>query len=321
MNQSDRSKEMRPIVVVGSINMDLVSIAPRIPAAGETLLGSGFQMHPGGKGANQAVAVARLGYPVQMIGKLGSDLFGERLRTHLQNVGVDVAGVETVEGSSGIAAITVASTGENCIVVTPGANAAVSPEYVEQHLPLLRSAGMVLAQLEIPLESVERLAELCSQQQVPLMLDPAPARALSPSLLRRVRWFTPNETEAKFYVPSGRGNPDTNHSDARVLHETARALLAQGPVGVLLKLGARGAYLADGDLEQEVKAAAVEAIDTTAAGDAFNGAFAVGMMLGKSPVESVRFAVAAASISVTRVGAQPSMPTFAEVSKMLADGR
>ncbi|MEO6966183.1 MAG: ribokinase, partial [Acidobacteriaceae bacterium] len=181
----NRSKEIRPIVVVGSINMDLVSIAPRTPAAGETLLGSSFQMHPGGKGANQAVAVARLGYPVQLIGKLGSDMFGERLRTHLQNVGVGVAGVETVDGPSGIAAITVASTGENCIVVTPAANAAVSPEYVEQHLPLIRSAGMVLAQLEIPLESVERLAEICSQEQIPLMLDPAPARALSANLLSR----------------------------------------------------------------------------------------------------------------------------------------
>jgi len=304
--------------------MDLVSIAPRIPAAGETLLGSSFQMHPGGKGANQAVAVARLGYPVQLIGKLGSDMFGERLRTHLQNVGVGVAGVETVDGPSGIAAITVASTGDNCIVVTPGANAAVSPEYVQQHLPLIRSAGMVLAQLEIPLESVERLAEICSQEQIPLMLDPAPARALSGHLLRRVRWFTPNETEAKFYVhfhqndAVHRNDTDSDASDARVLQETTRSLLAQGPAGILLKLGARGAYLAVGDIELEVKAMAVEVLDTTAAGDAFNGAFAVGLMLGKSLEESARFAVTAASISVTRVGAQPSMPTFAEVSGLLA---
>lgn len=301
--------------------MDLVSMAPRIPAAGETLLGSSFQMHPGGKGANQAVAVARLGYPVQMIGKLGSDLFGTQLRTHLQDVGVDVEGVETSDVPSGIAAITVASTGDNCIVVTAGANAAVSPEYVERHLPLIRNAGMVLAQLEIPLESVERLAEICSDEQVPLMLDPAPARTLSAGLLSRIRWLTPNETEAKFYVPFHQKGPDTNASDTRMLHEMARSLLAEGPSGILLKLGARGAYLATGDMAWQVQAMPVEAIDTTAAGDAFNGAFAVGLMMGKSPVESAQFAVTAASISVTRVGAQPSMPTFAEVSKMLADER
>ncbi|MEO6964543.1 MAG: PfkB family carbohydrate kinase, partial [Acidobacteriaceae bacterium] len=189
-----------------------------------------------------------------------------------------------------------------------------------------------LAQLEIPLESVERLAEICSQEQIPLMLDPAPARALSANLLSRVRWFTPNETEAKFYVSSGRNESahqnDAVHrndasskaSDVRVLQETARSLLSQGPAGILLKLGARGAYLAAGDIEREVKAMPVEVLDTTAAGDAFNGAFAVGLMLGKSLEESARFAVTAASISVTRVGAQPSMPTFAEVSSLFGSG-
>ena len=202
------ARTVRPIVVVGSINMDLVSAAPRIPMAGETLLGSGFQMHPGGKGANQAVAVGRLGYPVEMIGMVGSDLFGEQMRLHLQNAGVGVAAVKTVEGATGIAAITVASSGENCIVVTPGANTAMTPEYVEQHRSLIRDAGMVLAQLEIPLEAVERLAEICAETGVPLMLDPAPAQALAATLLQRVRWFTPNETEADFYVPhSGSRQP------------------------------------------------------------------------------------------------------------------
>ncbi len=196
----DILNQMRPIVVVGSINMDLVSTAGRIPIAGETLLGSGFQMHPGGKGANQAVAVARLGYPVQMIGKVGSDLFGEQLRAHLQDAGVGLTAVETVEGSSGLASITVSSTGENCIVVIPGANAVVSPEYIEQYRSLIQNAGLVLTQLEIPVESVERLAELCTEEGVPLMLDPAPAQALSSDLLKRIRWFTPNETEAAFYA-------------------------------------------------------------------------------------------------------------------------
>ncbi|HVC89305.1 MAG TPA: ribokinase [Acidobacteriaceae bacterium] len=317
----NRSKTMRPIVVVGSINMDLVSTVSRIPAGGETLLGSGFQMYSGGKGANQAVAVARLSYPVEMIGKLGSDLFGERLRAQLQSAGVGMAGVETVEGSSGIAAITVAATGENSIVVTQGANAAVSPLYVEQHRSLIRSAGLVLAQLEIPIESVERLAELCFQERVPLMLDPAPAQALPPSLLRRIRWLTPNETEADFYVGRVADDLGQGSVDARVLRETARSLLAQGPGGIILKLGPRGAYLAADGVEQLLHAMPVEAVDTTAAGDALNGAFAVGLMLGKSALESARFAVAAASVSVTRAGAQPSMPTFAEVSRMLDGGR
>ncbi len=313
----DRLRTMRPVVVVGSINTDLVSTAVRIPAAGETLLGSDFQLHSGGKGANQAVAAARLGYPVELIGKLGSDLFGDRLRAQLESAGVGMNGVETVEGPSGVAAITVASTGENSIVVTPGANATVSPEYVERHRSAIRNAGMVLAQLEIPVESVEWLAELCFQEGVPLMLDPAPARVLSPRLLQRIQWFTPNETEAKFYVGQRAEDPSSERSSAGVLRETAHNLLAQGPAGIILKLGPRGAYLATPEVEQHLHAMPVDAVDTTAAGDALNGAFAVGLMMGKSALESARFAVTAASISVTRVGAQPSMPTLNEVSKLL----
>jgi ribokinase len=318
----DTVKSMRPIVVVGSINMDLVSAAPRIPMAGETLLGSGFQMHPGGKGANQAVAVSRLDYPVEMVGMVGSDLFGEQLRLHLHSAGVGVAAVKTVEGPTGIAAITVAANGENCIVVTPGANAAMSPEYLEQHRSLICKAGMVLAQLEIPVESVERLAEICDEADVPLMLDPAPAQALSPTLLQRVRWITPNETEAEFYanLPSGGGFAGVHSPDgpgAAALQQTARAVLAQGSRNVILKLGARGAYIVSDVVAQQVAAPRVEVIDTTAAGDALNGAFAVAMMLGKTPLESMQFAVAAASISVTRSGAQPSMPTVGEVSQAL----
>jgi ribokinase len=318
----DRAKEVRPIVVVGSINMDLVSAAPRIPAAGETLLGSGFQMHPGGKGANQAVAVGRLGYPVEMIGMVGSDLFGEQMRLHLRSAGVGLAGVQTVEGPTGIAAITVAGNGENCIVVTPGANAEVSPEYVEQRRNLIRNAGMVLAQLEIPIESVERLAEICAETGVPLMLDPAPARALSPNLLQRVRWFSPNETEAEFYLAHASGpqsgeTQSSNGSGDAALQQTAASILKQGPQGVILKRGSRGAYLVSDGIAQAVKAPSVDVVDTTAAGDALNGAFAVAMMLRKSPLESVQFAVTAASISVTRAGAQPSMPTMDEVAQML----
>ena len=185
---------------------------------------------------------------------------------------------------------------------------------------------MVLAQLEIPIASVERLAEICAETGVPLMLDPAPAQALSPNLLKRIRWFTPNETEADFYANRGMAKQSSvghrsDGSDAMGLSETARSVLAQGPAGIIFKLGSRGAYLASDRVEQQLNALAVGVVDTTAAGDALNGAFAVGMMLGKSPMESARFAVAAASISVTRLGAQPSMPTMAEVSRMLEHSR
>lgn len=302
----------KPIVVVGSINLDLVAITARIPAVGETVLGREFQMHPGGKGANQAVAVARLGYPVQMIGKIGSDALGDPLWGHLQKEGVGLEGVQRSDGASGVAMIVVSADGENCIVVTPGANAEVTPEYVDSHRDLIRNAGLVLTQLEIPLDTVEHVADLCFQYQVPLILDPAPAQALPPSLLKRVRWFTPNETEAAFYAPNGLAVNDEATSRTR-----ARRLLSQGPEGVLLKMGARGLYLATDAIDEQLDAIPVKVVDTTAAGDSFNGAFAVGLLLGRSPKESVRFAAAAAALSVTRAGAQPSMPHLQEVEQML----
>ena len=300
----------KPIVVVGSINLDLVAITARIPAVGETVLGREFQMHSGGKGANQAVAVARLGYPVQMIGKIGSDALGDPLWGHLQKEGVGLEGVQRSDGASGVAMIVVSADGENCIVVTPGANAEVTPEYVDSHRDLIRNAGLVLTQLEIPLDTVEHVADLCLQYQVPLILDPAPAQALPPSLLKCVRWFTPNETEAAFYAPNGLAI-----NDEAALR--ARRLLTLGPEGVLLKMGARGAYLATDAIDEQLDAIPVKVVDTTAAGDAFNGAFAVGLLLGRSPKESVRFAAAAAALSVTRAGAQPSMPHLQEVEQML----
>jgi len=302
----------KPIVVVGSINLDLVAHADHIPAAGETIHGSGFEMHPGGKGANQAVAVARLGYPVQMIGKLGSDAPGQQLRTHLESAGVGLECVAQTEGASGVAMIVVAGDGDNCIVVTPGANADVTPGFVDRHAEVIRNAGVVLTQLEIPIETVQHVADLCFQYDIPLILDPAPAQTLPEGLLKRITWFTPNETEAAFYAPHGlNGNPE-HHS--RVM---AQRLLAQGPAGVLLKLGPRGAYLATTLMEEQLDAIEVNAVDTTAAGDAFNGAFAVGLLLGKTPMESARFAIAAAALSVTRAGAQPSMPVLKEVEQLL----
>jgi ribokinase len=306
------STGQKPIVVVGSINLDLVAHTDHIPVAGETVQGSGFEMHPGGKGANQAVAVARLGYPVKMIGKLGSDAPGQQLRAHLKGAGVGLECVGHSEGASGVAMIVVAADGDNCIVVTPGANADVTPEFVDLHADVIRNAGVVLTQLEIPVDTVRRVAELCSSRHIPLILDPAPAQTLPDDLLKRVTWFTPNETEAAFYAPDGlNGGAE---ADSSVM---AQRLLQQGPAGVLLKMGSRGAYLATKRMEVQLDAIEVNAVDTTAAGDAFNGAFAVGLLLGKTAVESARFAIAAAALSVTRAGAQPSMPVLKEVEELL----
>jgi ribokinase len=299
------SYSQKPIVVVGSINIDLVANAERIPLSGETLRGTEFRTHPGGKGANQAVAVARLGYPVKMIGKVGSDAFGSQLRSSLEQAGVDVSAIETVEDSSGVAVIVVSSEGDNAIVVTPGANAALGPADLDANIEMIRDAKLVLTQLEIPMETVEYLAQLCEREGVPLMLDPAPAQALSSMVMRRVTWFTPNETEAMFYAR----NNKTESPEG-----IASRLMDQGPRGVVLKLGASGVYMRSKDgLSLHVPGFPVKAVDTTAAGDAFNGAFAVGLAKGLSREESARFATAAAAVSVTRMGAQPSMPTFDDV--------
>jgi len=292
--------------------MDLVATAAHIPAPGETILGTGFETHPGGKGANQAVAAARLGVPVQMIGMLGADDIGRQLREGLQQAGVDTAAVGTVPGNSGVALITVAATGENSIVVASGANFQVTPAYLDRHSALIRSAGLVLAQLEIPLESVLHLAKLCAEASVQLILDPAPARELPESLFQQVSWLTPNETEAAFYL----GHPVSESGAESAAHE----LLAKGARGVILKLGANGSYFALGSgNEAAIQPFHVQAVDSTGAGDAFNGAFAAALTLGQSPLEAAIFASAAAAISVTRKGAQASMATLEEVHQMLGD--
>jgi len=302
--------DKKPIVVVGSINMDLVATAPHIPAGGETILGTDFQMHPGGKGANQAVAAARAGGSVQMIGQLGSDDIGKQLRTGLTTAGVDVTAIGTVPGPSGVALITVSEAGENSIVVVPGANTQVTPAHIDLHADRIRNAGIVLTQLEIPLETVSHLAKLCADAKVPLVLDPAPARELPAELFKQVAWFTPNETEAARYI----GETEKN------LNKSAQQLQAKGIGGVILKLGSKGAFLATkSGTEASIKPFQVKAVDSTGAGDAFNGAFAAALMNGQSPLEAAIFASAAAAISVTRKGAQESMATAAEVHQLLGD--
>jgi ribokinase len=312
MSKVQTKHDHKPVVVVGSINADLTAQVERIPRSGQTVLGSDFRIFPGGKGANQAVAVARLGYPVCMIGKLGASAFADLLRNSLSVAGVDVSAVQTVEGASGVALIAVDLSGENSIVVAPGANSLVLPEDVDANFELIRSAGIVLVQLEIPLATVAHLVKVCARVGVPVVLDPAPANDLPVEVLSQVAWFTPNESEALFYI----------HDDTAGSHspEQQKAeFLRRGISGVVLKRGQDGVLLANqSGLEAAVPAFPANVVDTTAAGDAFNGAFATGLMLGKSPVESARFACAAASISVSRAGAQPSMATREETEEVLA---
>jgi ribokinase len=302
----------KPIVIVGSINLDLVVSADRIPQVGETIIGNSFNTFCGGKGANQAVAVAKLGYPVSMVGNVGSDAFGTQLRNGLKDAGVDTGYVNTVEGPSGVALITTGRLGENNIVVVPGANGRLTPKLLEKAATILERAGFLLAQLEIPLETVEYLAQFAERHDIPLMLDPAPARELPTALLRSVTWITPNETEAQELLKANFENGDQGYNAA------ADRLLACGVRNVLLKLGSRGCVIAQGNLPKEhVPAFPVDAVDTTAAGDAFNAGFAVGLMRGSTVARSAVFASAVAAISVTRPGAQPSMPTGDEVDRFL----
>jgi ribokinase len=308
--------DKKPIVVVGSINIDFVVTAERVPSPGETLTGENFQVHFGGKGANQAVAVGRLGYPVEMIGMVGSDLFGAQLRDGLRAGGVGVDAVETTEGSSGVATISVARSGENAIIVVPGANASVTPDYLDRHKDVIRSAGLVLTQFEIPMETVSHLAGMCESWEVPLVLDPAPARDVPVDLLKRVQWFTPNQTEAAFYAQQI--DPRLDRAQPA---QIASALRGTGVRAVALKLGPAGVLLHDGELPEIVRGFPVDAVDTTAAGDAFNGAFATGLMLGLSKIGAARFACGAAAISVTRQGAQPSLPVLQEVEELIQGKR
>lgn len=304
----------RSIVVVGSVNLDLVCTGRRIPQPGETVTGETFETFHGGKGANQAVAVGRLGFPVSMIAKVGDDQFGLRLRRALRAASVNVRAVGTAKGTaSGVALITVDGDGQNSITVIPGANAQLLPCDLEKALPQLRAAGMILTQLEIPMETVEYLCTLAGRFQVPLVLDPAPARALSRQMLRHVTYLTPNETEtcALCAIPSH----DLNRA---TVAELAQTLQRQGATNVIIKMGRHGAFVATADkVQRMVPAFKVKVVDSTAAGDAFNAGLAVALMRGAELEEAVRFAGAVGALSVTRTGAQPAMPTTREVNEFI----
>lgn len=298
------------IVVFGSLNMDLVSHLPRLPAPGETLRGNNFYTSQGGKGANQAAACAQLGAVTCMVGRVGDDVFGPSLRAGLENLGVDVTGVVTSPGPSGVAVIHVDDRGENSIVIFAGANGKVGEPDLKRLDSAMIGADILLMQLEIPLEVVTAAARMARACGVRLILDPAPAASLTDELYSLTDFLTPNETECAALV----GFPVY---DIQMAEQAAVILLKRGVRQVVIKMGESGAYLHNGRSSELVSAFRVEAVDTTAAGDAFNGALAVALEKDVELREAVRFANAAGAISTTRHGAQPSMPSMAEVKEFL----
>lgn len=302
---------MSSIVVIGSLNMDLVAVASHLPLVGQTLIGSRYWDAPGGKGGNQAYAAAKLGADVTMLGRVGNDSFGARMRANLESVGCDTRGLTTLDGASGVALISLAQTGENSIIVVPGANDRYMPADVEADRHLLDETRMVLLQLENPLDTVAAAARMARQAGARVILDPAPAPTSLPvTLLQAVDILTPNETEAAWLT--GSASTALSMEDAAAI---ARKLRGMGPSTVIMKLGAQGCLLLDRENVIAIPAPAVQAIDTTAAGDEFNGGLAVALVEGASMTQACRFAVHAAALSVTRLGSQASMPSRQELDR------
>ncbi len=302
---------MPRIFVLGSLNADLVVDVPRPVQPGETLAGGGLTIFPGGKGGNQAVAAARLGAGTVMVGQVGRDTFGDFLLDRQRDAGVMTTGVGRCDRASGVALISVFPDGENSIVISPGANATVTPRLVQERLAGLEAGDFLLCQLEIPLDAVEAGLRLARGRGAVTLLDPAPARPLAPELLRLVDYLTPNQTEAAILLDE----PDLETEPVEPALAAASRLRASGARNVVLKLGRLGCCGLVGGDSVAAEGFAVEAVDTTAAGDTFNAALAVALSEGRAFESAARFANAAAAISVTRSGAQSSAPSRAEVEQ------
>jgi ribokinase len=301
----------KSIIVVGSSNTDMIIKLARIPRPGETILGGDFVTAAGGKGANQAVGAARAGGQVTFIARVGQDMLGKQAVAGFIKHGIYVDYVfRDPSAPSGVALIFVAKDGENSIAVAGGANGRLSPADVKKAAKVFAGASVLVMQLETPLETLQAAAELATKAGVRVILNPAPARPLPDSLLRHVSVLTPNETEVELLT----GIPVTNNASAA---KAAAKLRARGVETVILTLGARGAFIADADGNRRVPGFKVKAVDTTAAGDIFNGALAVALAENKPLDDAVRFANAAAAISVTRLGAQPSAPSRKEIATLL----
>lgn len=295
------------ILVVGSSNTDMVIQTRRLPRPGETVLGGTFFMNPGGKGANQAVAIARLGGQVSFICKTGSDIFGHQSQQLFEEEGIDTSYIFSDSRTpSGVALITVDEKAENCIVVASGANANLFPTDLLKAEEAIDRSDWILMQLEIPIETVEFVADMAYRKNKKVILNPAPARFLSPALLQHLYAITPNETEAEMI--SG-----VKITDVESAGRAAEIIGKMGVACVIITLGSKGALVYSESVRRVVPAFKVKAIDTTAAGDVFNGALTVALAEGRALDEAVRFACKASAISVTRTGAQSSVPYRNEV--------
>lgn len=303
----------KPVVILGIFVADTAYRAPRQPKMGETLLGDYFKLGPGGKGSNQAVAAGRLGGDVRFLTRLGEDDFARMARQIWEEAGVQPAVIATPESYTGAAYIFVeASSGNNAIIVAPGAAALISPADIEAHAALIRGAGVFVTQLEQPVDAAVAALRLAHEAGVTTILNPAPAAPLPDEVFPLCDYLTPNESEAEGLT----GIAVTDVEDAE---RAADALLAKGVGAVIVTLGEKGALLRTPEGSQRFPViAAGKVVETTGAGDAFNGGFAVGLARGMSPADAVRFASAVAGISVTRAGAAPSMPRLAEVEALLA---
>ncbi len=305
------------ITIVGSLNADLVVAVRRFPGPGETVTGHDFAVFPGGKGANQAFAAGRLAageMPVRMIGQVGGDTYGEWLRQNLFGAGVDVTAVRIDPGApTGLAMVAIDTAAQNQIIVVPGANGVFNPGALTAAHHAVAGAAVVLLQLEIPLPTVQTAARIAREGGALVVLDPAPARAIPEVLLRSINYLTPNESELSV-LTGGAPVPSLRRGEAVT---RARQLIARGATKVIVKMGRQGALLVTETSEHLQPAFPVEAVDTTAAGDAFNAGFAVALARGAGYVECLRYASATAAVSVTRVGAQPSMPSRADVETLL----
>jgi ribokinase len=298
-----------PIYVIGSSNTDMVIKTERLPIPGETIMGGSFMMNAGGKGTNQAVAAARLGGHVTFVGCVGDDSFGHATIEQLTKEGIQTEFVQVdIQQPSGVALINVDANGENSIVVAPGANASLLPDRLEEFFNQLQRPAIVLVQLEIPIITVECIIQQCAVKSIPVILNPAPARPIRDDLLPYLYAITPNESEAELLTGIPVNDTNSAIKAAQILHR-------KGVSKVIITRGKNGAYWSDGKSTGKVPSPIVHAVDTTAAGDCFNGAVAVALSESFSLPEAVAFACKAASLSVTRMGAQPSLPTRKELAQ------
>lgn len=299
------------LMVLGGINMDLIVRASRLPKPGETITGHSFHTAPGGKGANQAVAAARLGATVSLLGRVGRDAHGEALLATLAHDHVHTQGVRVdSEAATGVALIALDDGGQNSIIVAPGANMRVTPDDVSAAQTHLQSAAALLLQLEVPMDANLRALALARAARVPIIMNLAPARKLSHDVLAQLDYLVVNETEAAWLT-------DLDVNDGEHARMAAQMLRQMGCRSAIVTLGERGAWLCHADGETYAPAFAVNVVDTTAAGDAFVAGFAVALTQGQALADALRFANAVGALTVTQLGAQPSLPTLADVQRLL----